>query len=103
VVSCVVDLAAALGERLAVSTTVHHTGEAAWATIRFRVVGESAEVSVTTPDTSALIHGLLRAAQQLCDKAAVSGVSLPGSGWQRALLLLDDALVALAGTEHSDG
>jgi hypothetical protein len=102
-VSCVVDLAAALGDRLVVSTTVHHTGEAACATIRFRIVGEPAEVSVTSPDTPALIHGLLRAAQQLWDKAAVSGVPLPGSGWGRAALLLDDALVALAGTEHSDG
>jgi hypothetical protein len=102
-VSCVVDLAAALDERLAVSTTVHHTGEAACATIRFRIVGEPAEVSVTTSDVPALIRGLLRAAQQLCDKAAASGVPLPGSGWQRALLLVDDALVAIAGTEYSDG
>jgi hypothetical protein len=101
--ACLVELAAGLDERLAVSTTVRHTGQAAWATIRFRVVGEPAEVSVTTSDTPVLIHGLLRAAQQLCDKAAAAGVALPGDGWGRAALLLDDALVALAGTERSDG
>ncbi|MGH8900662.1 MAG: hypothetical protein ACRDYA_03040 [Egibacteraceae bacterium] len=94
--SCVVDLAAALGERLVVSTTVHHVGEAASATVRFRVAGEPVELSVTTPDTAALIHALMRAAQQLCDKAVAVGVTLPGEGWGRASLLLD-ALVALAG------
>jgi hypothetical protein len=103
--ACLVNLAAGLDERLAVSTTVHHTGEAACATIRFRIVGEPAEVSVTSPDVPALIHGLLRTAQQLCDKAITAVVPLPGDDWARAALLLDDALVAIAETEHeqSDG
>lgn len=88
-------------EQLAVSTTVRN-GEATWATVRFHVVGEPAEVSLHTPDTAALIHLLLSAAQQLCDKAVAAGVTLPGQGWGRASLLLDDALAAIAYSGHDE-
>ncbi|MGH8887527.1 MAG: hypothetical protein ACRDYX_20630 [Egibacteraceae bacterium] len=37
--------------------------EAPWANVRFRIAGEPVEVRVETPDTGALIRGLLRAAQ----------------------------------------
>jgi hypothetical protein len=102
-VNCVVDLAAAPGERLAVSAAVLHSGEAAWATVRLHIVGQPAAVSVTIPDTAALIRLLLRAVQQLCDKAVAAGVTLPGQGWGRAALLVDDALVSLAAAEQADG
>ncbi|MGH8898062.1 MAG: hypothetical protein ACRDZ4_13840 [Egibacteraceae bacterium] len=88
-------------ERLSVSTTVR-AGEATWATVRFHVMGEPAEVSLHTPDTAGLIHLLLRAAQQLCDKTVAAGVTLPGEGWGRASLLLDDALAAISDTSHDD-
>jgi hypothetical protein len=102
-VSCAVDLAAAVGQRLVISTTVHHRGEAAWATVGFRVTSEPAEISVTTPDPAALIRSLLRAAQRLYDQTVGAGVTLAGPGWARAGLLLDDALVAIAHTEPRDG
>lgn len=97
--TCVVSLVAHGNEQLGVSATV----EAPWASVRFRVASEPVEVRVETPDTAALIRGLLRAAQQLCDAAVVSGATLPGAGWGRASLLLDDALVAIAESGECDG
>ncbi|MGH3926944.1 MAG: hypothetical protein ACRDTT_29435 [Pseudonocardiaceae bacterium] len=91
--TCVVSLVAHGNEQLSVSAAV----EAPWASVRFRIVGEPVEVRVETADASALIRGLLRATQQLCDTAVASGVALPGTGWGRAALLVDDALVVLAG------
>lgn len=98
--TCVVSLVADGDDRLALSTAVSRSAEAA---VRFHVEGEPVEVSVRTADASALIHTLLRAAQQLCDKAVAAGVTLPGCGWGRAALLLDDALVAIAETGAGDG
>lgn len=100
--SCVVSLVDTT-DRLAVSAAVRRTGEATWATVRFHVVGEPVEVTVQTADAAALVHLLLRAAQQVCDKAVAAGVVLPGAGWGRAALLLDEALVALAERGESDG
>jgi hypothetical protein len=88
-------------KRLAVSTTVR-AGEATWATVRFHVMGEPAEVSIHTPDAAALISLLLRAAQQLSHKAVATGVVLAGDGWRRASLLLDEALVAIPDMSHDD-
>jgi hypothetical protein len=97
--ACYVSLVTYGNEQLGVSATV----EPPWAAVRFRIAGEPVEVRVETSNTAALIRALLRAAQQLCDSAAASGAQLPGAGWGRASLLLDDALVALAGTEQGDG
>jgi hypothetical protein len=101
--TCLVTLVVDGVDQLAVSATLRRAGEVVWATVRIRIVGRPVEVSVETVNTPALIRGLLQAAQQLCHKAVVSGVVLPGGGWERAASLLNDALVALAGTEHSDG
>jgi hypothetical protein len=97
--TCVVSLVAHGNEQLNVSASV----EAPWASVRLRIAGEPAEVRIETTDASTLIRGLLRAAQQLCDSAVASGGVLPGGSWGRAALLLDDALVAIAETEQSDG
>jgi hypothetical protein len=96
--ACYVALVTHSHERLNVSATV----EAPWADVRFRIAGEPVEVRVETADAAALIRGLLQAAQQLCTQAAVSD-ALPGAGWTRAALLLDDALVAIANTGQGDG
>jgi hypothetical protein len=61
------------------------------------------ELRLENADTQALVRTLLRAAQQLCDSAAASGEALPGAGWGRASLLVDDALLAIVETEQTDG
>jgi hypothetical protein len=96
--ACYISLVTHSDDRLNVSATV----EAPWADVRFRIAGEPVEVRVETADAAALIRGLLQAAQQLCTQAGVS-TALPGAGWARAALLLDDALVAIAHTGQTDG
>jgi hypothetical protein len=98
--SCVVTLVVDGDEPLAVSTAVSRSAEAA---LRFHIKGEPAEVSIRTDDVPTLIRELLAAAQQLCDKAVAADVMLPGGGWGRASLLLDDALVAIAQAGESNG
>lgn len=100
--TCIVDVMAEPAERLVVSTTLHRTGEDTWASVRFHIVAEPVEVSVTSADAAALIRELLRAAQQLSDKAVAAGVVVPGDGWGRASLLLDDALAAIPDTGRDD-
>jgi hypothetical protein len=85
-VTCIVDVIAEPAERLGISTTVRRTGEDTWASVRFHIVAEPVQVSVSSTDAAVLIRELLRAAQQLSDKTVTTGATLPDD-WRRVSLL----------------